>query len=137
MVVEIKALACELPATQHCPLSRWSSGELARCACQSGLVASLSGSTVWRWLHEDAIRPGQHHGWVLPRDPAFATKAGRLLDLYERVWQGQPLQADEFVLSTGEKTSIQARRRKHATRPPRPGPALEVEHEYERCGAWA
>ena len=51
--------------------------------------------------------------------------------------QQGPLQADEFVLSTGEKTSIQARRRKHATRPPRPGPALEVEHEYERCGAWA
>ena len=137
MVVEIKALACELPAARDCPLSRWSSGELARYACQAGLVASLSGSTVWRWLHEDAIRPWQHRCWLFPRDPAFATKAGRLLDLYERVWQGQPLQADEFVLSADEKTRIQARRRKHAGHPPRPGSAMKVEHEYERCGAWA
>ncbi len=136
MVVEIKALACELPARRDCPLSRWSSGELARHACRSGLVAGLSGSTVWRWLHEDAIRPWQHRCWLFPRDPAFARKAGRLLDLYHRVWQGQPLQADEFVLSADEKTSIQARRR-HASHPPRPGSARKVEHEYERCGAWA
>ena len=137
MVVEIKALACELPAAQQCPLSRWSSAELARHAAQVGLVASLSGSTVWRWLQEDAIRPWQHRCWLFPRDPAFAAKAGRLLDLYERVWQGQPLQGDEFVLSADEKTSIQARRRKHAGHPPRPGSARKVEHEYERCGAWA
>jgi len=25
--------------------------------CQTGLVASVSGSTLWRWLHQDAIRP--------------------------------------------------------------------------------
>ena len=137
MVVESKARAGELPATQDCPLSRGSSGELARCACQSGLVASLSGRTVWRWLHEDAIRPWQHRGWVFPRDPALATKASRLLDLSERVWPGQPWQADEFVLSADEKTRIPARRRQHATRPPRPESALQVEHEYERCGAWA
>lgn len=137
MVVEIKALACELPARQDRPLSRWSSTELARYASQAGLVARVSGSTVWRWLHEDALRPWQHRCWVFPRDPAFATKAGRLLDLYHRVWRGQPLQADEYVLSADEKTSIQARRRKHPSHPPRPGTAMKVEHEYQRCGAWA
>src|SRR5881296_1511210 len=31
--------------------------EHARPVQQSGLVASVSGSTLWRWLHEDAIRP--------------------------------------------------------------------------------
>ena len=100
-------------------------------------MASLSGSTVWRWLHEDAIRPWQHRSWIFPRDPDFATKAGRILDLYERQWDGKPLSCDEFVLSADEKTSIQARRRKHATHPPRSRSAMKVEHEYERCGAWA
>ena len=137
VVVEVKALACELPATFGLPISRWSSADLAAQVRQSGLVASISRTTVWRWLHEDAIRPWQHRCWVFPRDPHFAEKAGRILDLYERVWLGHPLKDGEFVLSADEKTSIQARRRRHRTLPPQPGVAMKVEHEYTRCGAWA
>ena len=133
----VKALACELPSEHGVPLARWSTAELAGLACRSGLVATLSGSTVWRWLHEDAIKPWQHRCWIFPRDPQFETKAGRLLDLYERVWEGQALKEDEFVLSADEKTSIQARARIHDTLPPQPGDAMKVEHEYARKGAWA
>jgi hypothetical protein len=93
--------------------------ELVAETQRTGLVASISGSTIWRWLHEDAIRPWFHRSWIFPRDPAFATKAGRILDLYERVWAGAPLTADEYVISADEKTSIQARHRCHATQPPR------------------
>ena len=51
---------------------------------------------------------------------------------------GRPApQEDEFVLSADEKTSIQARLRKHRSLPPRPGEAAKVEHEYTRGGAWA
>lgn len=46
---------------------------------------------MWRWLSEDAIRPWSWRSWVFPRDPAFAEKAGRVLDLYERRWQGRRL----------------------------------------------
>jgi hypothetical protein len=100
-------------------------------------VASISGSTIWRWLHHDAIRPWYHRSWIFPRDPDFADKAGRLLDLYAREWQGKALKDDEFVISADEKTSIQARRRKHLTRTCRPRAEMRVEHEYFRCGAWA
>ena len=135
--MQVKALACELPATHHVPLSRWSLGELTQHVCQSGLVAQLSSSTLWRWLHQDAIRPWQHRCWIFPRDPDFALKAGRILDLYQHQWEGHELLADEFVLSTDEKTSIQARCRLHETLPPQPGLPMKVEHEYERKGAWA
>ena len=137
VVVTVKALACELPARVACPLARWSVSELAAEAQRTGLVASISDSTIWRWLHEDAIRPWFHRSWIFQRDPEFATKAGRILDLYERVWEGEPLTADEFVISADEKTSIQARRRCHTTHPPRAGTVMRVEHEYERAGAWA
>jgi hypothetical protein len=133
----VKALACELPATHGVPLSRWNTPDLVRQVCQSGLVATISGSTIWRWLHQDAIRPWYHRGWIFPRDPDFAAKAGRLLDLYHRTWDGQPLQDDEFVISADEKTSIQARRRKHPTLPTGPDRPMRVEHEYERRGALA
>ena len=135
VVVTVKALACEPPTCG--PLARWSTSELAAAAQRSGLVASISGSTIWRWLHEDAIRPWFHRSWIFPRDPDFARKAGRILDLYERVWEGQPLEAEDFVISADEKTSIQARRRCHPTLPPAPGAVMKVEHEYERAGAWA
>ena len=135
--MQIKAIACELPATLGLPLSRLSTTDIVREAQRSGLVATISDATVWRWLHEDAIRPWQHRTWIFPRDPAFAVKAGRILDLYARQWEGQALTAEEFVISTDEKTSIQARLRKHPTVPPRPGQPARVEHEYRRGGAWA
>jgi DDE superfamily endonuclease len=136
-VVQVKALACELPSTFDLPLSRWSTTDIARQVCQSGLVASISGSTIWRWLHQDAIRPWYHRSWIFPRDPNFASKANRILDLYGRSWQGKPLKSDEFVISADEKTSIQARLRTHPTLPPASKRSMRVENEYQRCGAWA
>ena len=113
VVVQVKALACELPVSRGLPLSRMSIADVAREVRSAGIVASISDKTVWRWLHEDAIRPGQHRCWIFPRDPDFRSKAGRVLDLYEGQWEGTPLCKEEFVISTDEKTSIQARHRTH------------------------
>jgi len=111
--------------------------DVAAEARRTGLVARISDSTVWRWLSEDAIKPWQHRCWIFPRDPFFAAKASRILDLYERVFEGEPLKDDEFVLSTDEKTSIQARARRHPSLPPKSGEPMRVKHEYRRRGAWA
>jgi hypothetical protein len=39
LIVQVKAFACELPATHGIPLSRWSTGDLVQQVQQSGLVA--------------------------------------------------------------------------------------------------
>jgi hypothetical protein len=101
------------------------------------LVAQISGTTVWRWLSNDAIRPWTYRSWIFPRDPRFAEKAGRVLDLYQGMWENEPLGPDDYVICTDEKTSIQARRRCHRSSAPRPGQPLRVEFEYERRGALA
>jgi hypothetical protein len=137
VVVDIKALACELPARRGRPLARWSLAELRLEVVAQGLAAHISGTTLWRWLSQDALRPWRHRSWIFPRDPAFAAKAGRILDLYERRWAGTSLGPREYVLCADEKTSIQARRRTHPALPPAPGRCLRVEHEYARAGAWA
>jgi hypothetical protein len=135
-IAEVKALACELPAESDVPLSRWSSSELAREAVTRGIVAEISGTTVWRWLSEDAIRPWNYRSWIFPRDPDFAQKAGRILDLYEGRWEGQLLHPGDCVVCCDEKPSIQARGRIHPIEPARPGgDGLLVEHEYKRGGA--
>jgi transposase len=136
-VAEVKALACELPARSETPLAKWSCPELAREAVERGLVVSVSPSTVRRWLAKDAIKPWQHRTWIFPRDPDFATKAARVLDLYQRLFNGRLLGNDEYVLSADEKPGVQARRRIHANLPAGPGRAMRVEHEYVRGGTLA
>lgn len=130
----VKALACEAVAETQQPLSRQSLADLTARA-RSVLSKPISRSTVWRILQTDAIQPWRYKYWIFPRDPQFAEKAGPILDLYAGLWQDQPLGPHDYILSADEKTSIQARRRCHATLPPAPGRAARIEHEYERGGA--
>ena len=137
VVIQVKALACELPYRLGLPLSRFSISEIQREVLAQGIVAGISGTTLWRWLSADALGPWRYRSWIFPRDPQFLEKAGPLLDLYQGRWNGKPLHASDFVLCADEKTSIQARCRRHPSRPPLAGRSMQVEHEYRRAGAWA
>jgi hypothetical protein len=137
VVVAVKALACELPSRLGVPLSRLHVPDIAAEVAARGIVAEISGTTIWRWLSEDAIRPWKQRSWIFPRDPDFEAKAGRVLDLYARTWQGKKLGPRDFVLSADEKTSIQARIRCHPTLAPASTRDTRVEHEYDRGGALA
>jgi hypothetical protein len=94
---------------QETPLARWTCPELARKASASGIEPAPSPSTVRRWLAADALKPWQHRSWIFPRDRHLALRAGRVLDLYQREWEGQALGDDEYVISADEKPGIQAR----------------------------
>ena len=103
----------------------------------TGICESISQATVRRWLSEDALKPWQYQSWIFISDPDFATKAGRVLDLYARVWEGKPLGANDFVISADEKTSIQARCRCHPTLPPGRPARCGSTTTYKRRGAVA
>ena len=133
---EAVALACALPAESGVPLSRWSCPELARELAARCQVAA-SASTIGRWLAGDALKPWQYRSWISVRDPEFAVKAARVLDLYAGLWDGGPLGAGDYVICADEKTSIQARCRCHPTLPPGRARAMRVQHDYKRRGALA
>ena len=137
VVAGIKAMACEPPEQRRVPLARWSSAELADQAVAEGLVSAISSSTVRRWLHAAAIKPWRYRSWIFPRDPGFAVKAARVLDLYDRMWDGVALGPDDYVISADEKSQLQALRRRHPTRPAGPGHVAQVEFEYVRGGTLA
>lgn len=130
-------IACELPAQRGVPLSRFSLSDLKKEVEQSPLISSISTATIWRILTQDAIRPWYHRSWVFPRDPLFLEKALPVLDLYQGLWQGQPLPEGVFVLCADEKTQLQALKRSHPSRPPKPGALMQVEYEYSRGGTVA
>jgi hypothetical protein len=134
VVAQVKAMACEPPEDRRVPQSRWSSAGLAAQARAEGLVEPVARSTVWRWLEEDAIGPWRYRSWIFPRDPDFAV-AGRVLDLYQRIWEGAELEDDEFVLSTDEKSQLQILSRCHPGLPP--GPRRPGRYEFERHGTVA
>jgi hypothetical protein len=134
--LELKALACELPATYGLPLGRFSRTELHRLVVERGL-SEASASTIWRWLHDDALKPWQQRSWIFVRDPDFARKAGRVLDLYQRRFEGRRLRPDEYVLCAEEKSQLQALGRRHASLPPAPGRAGRFAFDYRRNGTLA
>jgi transposase len=136
-VAQVKALACEPPGRHDLPLARWSAAELARAAAGQGIVDAVSASTTRRWLAEDVIKPWRYRSWIFPRDPDFAAKAARVLDLYQRRWAGRRLRPDEYVISADEKTGVQALRRLHPGRPTGPARPARVEFEYRRGGTLA
>ncbi len=135
--VQVKALACQLPAESGTPLSRWSCPELAREVVDRAIAGTISASTVRRWLKQDALKPWQYQSWIFITDPDFRVKAASVLDLYARIREGEPLGADEYVISADEKTSIQARCRCHPTLAPGQARAMRVNHTYGRGGALA
>lgn len=109
LLAEVKALACQLPAETGVPLSRWSCPDLAAEAAGRGIIEAIPACAIRRILAADAIRPWQYRSWLFTRAPGFAARTARVLNLYARTWDGEPPGDDEHVISSGEKTSIQAR----------------------------
>jgi len=130
----VKSIACEVVAQTKKPLSRQSLADLTDRS-RTALQKPISRSTVWWILHADALKPWQYEYWIFPRDPHFAEKAGPILDLYAGFWEGRTLGPKDHILSSDEKTSIQARIRCHPSQEPAPHRPLRVEFEYERGGA--
>lgn len=55
IIVAVKALACQLPKQLGLPFSKFSHDEIARQAEKQGIVASISGKTVWVRLFCDDL----------------------------------------------------------------------------------
>lgn len=130
----VASIACDVVARTGNPLSRQSTTDLARRAAEE-LNKPIGRTTVWEILDADAIKPWQYEHWIFPRAPDFFAKAAVVLDLYQGYWHDERLDPFDRVISSDEKTSIQARVRCHPTLPPAPSRRRRVEHEYARGGA--
>jgi transposase len=93
----------------------------------------MSRSTIQRILTEADLKPHKSAYWLNSHDKDFEAKAKEICRLYldaPLLWQ-----MGELVLSTDEKTGILIRRRKHKSKPIRPGLPRRREHEYVRLGS--
>jgi transposase len=133
----VVALACQLPAATGVPLAHWTGPELAAELAARGLASPMSPSSVLRILAEHPVKPWQHQSWIFPRDPHFEARAKVIVDLYQGLYQGEPLGPGDRVLSFDAKPQINARSRLHPTMPAARGKPVRHEHEYKRKGSLA
>jgi transposase len=127
------ALACSKPSAHGKVWPRWSGEKLAQVAREEAIVATISPSTIRRWLRQEKIKPWRYHSWQHSTDPHFVAKAGPVLELYAHA--AELATEQEGVCCVDEKTSIQARQRVHETKAAVPGHPVQVADRYRRMGA--
>lgn len=137
-VVQIIAMACEVKDDSNSHISHWTWGDIAREAVNRKTVKSISASSVGRFLSEAHIKPHLSRYWLntCTENPEFHEEAKIICDLYNKAQE--LFEQEIFLVSTDEKTGIQALERCHPTHPSKPckhktKPELR-EHEYERHG---
>ena len=109
------------------PVATWSYVEVTEAANQAGIAVSVS--QVWRILTSMDIDLTRVRGWLNRRDdPQFWERVRDVCGLY----LNPPDHA--LVLSVDEKTSIQAKSRKHPDQPAQRGRVRRREFEYVRHG---
>ncbi len=134
-IVKLIAVACEPPQYSGRPITGWGSRELAAEVVKRGIVKTIARSTVSRLLKEAKIKPHLSRYWLnaQPEDEAaFDAQVRVVCALYRQATQfykrGIPL------VSTDEKTGIQALQHKYPPKPVRAGQVARIEHEYDRHG---
>lgn len=133
--VKIIALSCEPPKLSGRPVNHWTPRELAAEAVKRGFVPSISERTIQRLWHEGHLKPHLSRYWLnsQPDDPtAFDAQVRLVCELYR---QAAALHDQGVhVVSTDEKTGIQALERRTPTLPMQPAQVERREFEYIRHG---
>ena len=132
-ICQIIALACEPPSESGRPFTHWTHATLAMAASEEGIVESISGHSVGRFLREVRLKPHRTRGWInTPRDTDFAAKCGDICQTYQLA--PERAAAGIATRSIDEMTGVQALERAAPTQPMRPGRPERTEFEYVRHG---
>lgn len=134
-IVQIVAVACEDPQLSDRPITHWTPRELADEVVEREIVTVISPRSVGRFLDEADLKPHLSRYWLNsePDDPeTFGQEVKTVCDVYHQALQLH--QQGVSIVSTDEKTGIQALERKHSTKPMKPGLIERREFEYIRHG---
>ena len=136
-LTKIIAVAGEKPADSGIPTTHWTASDLAREVRGRGIVDSISDRHVGRLLSQGDLRPHMSRYWLTSKDKledpeAYEEAIREICQLYSE--SPELYRQDIFVVSTDERTGLQAIERKHPTLPMRPGLIERREFEYIRHG---
>ena len=134
-IVKIIALACEDVEKYGLPFSHWTSKALAEEAKRRGIVETIAPSTVRRLLKEARIKPHLSRYWLNAEpenEEQFNEEVRQVCQLYHMALDLH--EQGIHLVSTDEKTGIQALERLYPSKGVKAGSPERVEHSYERHG---
>lgn len=134
-LVMIIAVACEPPEQSGRPITHWTHSELTDEVIKRGVVTSISSRTIGRLLSGADLKPHLSRYWLNanPEDPeAFDAEVRLVCELYAKA--KILYKAGIHLVSTDEKTGIQALERKYPTKEMKTGLVERREFEYIRHG---
>jgi len=133
---QLVAVACEAPEVSGWPVTHWTPRELAGEVSTRGIVPTISPRRVGRFLKEAEVKPHQSRYWLNHNRAEKAAPCDEDVKTICELYQQAPALHEQgvHVVSTDEKTGMQANERAHPTRPMQPGMVERVEFEYIRHG---
>ena len=135
-LVQVVVIACEDPRESDREIDHWTRRELADEMIEREIVDTISPRHVGRILDEAALKPHLSRYWLnndRDADPeTFDAEVKQVCQLYLKA----PTSHEQgmHIVSTDEKTGIQALERQHPARPMVPGQVELREHSYVRHG---
>ena len=131
----IVALALKSPSEFDRPITHWTARELCDEVHKQGIAAEISQRQIQRFLNQATLQPHKSKYWLNPKienQEEYELQVKEICDLYLNT---QELHAKGVhVISTDEKTGMQALERIAHTKPMRAGNVERIEHEYMRHG---
>jgi transposase len=135
-LTQVVVVACEDPRESNREISHWTRRELADEMSERKIVDTISPRHVGRILDEADLKPHLSRYWLnnqRDKDPeAFDADVKNVCDRY--VIAPTLYEQGTHIVSTDEKTGIQALERKYPTRSMIPGKVELREFEYIRHG---
>ena len=132
----IVALALKKPSEFNYPITNWTARELCHEVHVQKIAPGISSRQIQRFLDQADLQPHKMKYWLNPKienQKDYELQVKEICDLYMNT---RKLHADGIhVISTDEKTGMQALERIAPAKPMRPGKMELIEHEYKRHGA--
>ena len=133
-------LSLQTPESLDVPISHWTPSVLAEKAKELKIVDKISARQVGRYLIQMDIKVHQYKGWLNSKDKIkdpeeFEKRTQKVCEIYKKSkeLEGQGI----HVMSTDEKTGIQALEHKYPAKPVKPEKIEKCEQEYIRHGTTA
>lgn len=136
-VAAIIYLSLQDPSLFKLPISHWTADVLRKMALKLEIVKTISARQINRYLKQIDINVYKYQQWInsMESNPDFEEymkRVKKISDIYTN--SDKYAEKGTVIVSTDEKTGIQALEHKHPVKPVIPGFAMKIEQEYKRNG---
>jgi len=132
---QIIAVALNKPEEEGIPITHWTARELGDEVRKQGIALGISDRQVKRFLDKADLKPHKMLYWLNPKIDDFEGFQRRVKMICDIYLNAQDLHEEGVhIISTDEKTGIQALERIAATLVMKQGQEERIEFEYKRHG---